>query len=42
MKATLTLDQHLDAEAQEGYRLERMVSLPGNMPHMLRVVTFSQ
>ena len=35
----ITLDQHLDAEAGEGYRLDRMVSLPGNMAHLLRVVT---
>ena len=40
--ACITLDRHLEAEAQEGYHLERMVSLPGHLAHMLRVVTVLQ
>ena len=40
--ATITLDQHLEAEGREGYHLERMVSLPGSLANMLRVVTVSQ
>ena len=35
----VTLDHYLDSEAQEGYRLDRMVSLTGNLAAMLRVVT---
>ena len=41
LAAPVTLDQHLDSEAQEGYRLDRMVSLTGNLAAMLRVVTVS-